>query len=132
MIVFSKFNYLRLPLPLRELLLLPPLYELLLREAPLDEPPLYELRELPLLYDELPLLYEELRDEELRELLDELLDELELLPAEEELRLADEEELRVLLGRLYDEVAPPLRDMLLLPEAELRPTVEEPVARRSA
>ena len=103
--------HLRLPL-LRELL--PPLY---------DPPPPYELRELPLPYELLPLLYEllpllyELREllpllYELRELLlppllyepRELLDD-ELRPTEEE-----DEELRELLERLYDDVLPLLRE----------------------
>ena len=89
----APFPHLRLPL-LRELL---PLY---------DPPPPYELRELPLLYELLPPLYELLLYElrELPPLLYELRDEL----FDDELRLTDEEDEE--LERLYDDVAPPLRD----------------------
>ena len=105
-------SYLRPPL-LRELPDEPPLREL---PPPYEPPPPYELRELlPLLYE----LLEELRElllpyellDELRELLllEELLDELrELLLLEDELRLTEDEELRVLLGRLYDELDEPV------------------------
>lgn len=111
MISYKFSVYLRLPLlpPLRE----PPLlYEPPPREPPLYEllPPLYELRELPL-YELLLPLYVLPLYELLRELPD---DEL-LRPTEEDdeelLRLTEEEELRVLLGRLYEEPAP-LRKLL--------------------